>query len=170
MTGARQAAERVEELLAQLRGGPDPTAGPVAEELVGCLVRLYGAGLARIVAMVGPEGGRDLCDDPLVESLLLVHDLHPLDADSRIRRAVDRVRVGLPQYTGKIDYLGVDSDGVARVRLEGGRGCRSTGDAVRLAVESAIQDAAPEVADVIVEVAEPLPPLLQITRRPSLVS
>ena len=39
-----------------------------------------------------------------------------------------------------------------------------------LAVEMAIQDAAPEVADVIVEVAEPLPPLLQITRRPELVS
>jgi hypothetical protein len=168
MTGARQAAERVEELLAQLRGGPDPTAGPVAEELVGCLVRLYGAGLARIVAMVGPEGGRDLCDDPLVESLLLVHDLHPLDADTRIRRAIDRLR--LPQYTGSIDYLGLGADGVARARLQGGHGCRSTGDAVRLAVEMAIQDAAPEVADVIVEVAEPLPPLLQITRRPELVS
>jgi hypothetical protein len=168
MTGARQAAERVEELLAQLRGGPDPTAGPVAEELVGCLVRLYGAGLARIVAMVGPEGGRDLCDDPLVESLLLVHDLHPLDADTRIRRAIDRLR--LPQYTGNIDYLGLGADGVARARLQGGHGCRSTGDAVRLAVEMAIQDAAPEVADVIVEVAEPLPPLLQITRRPELVS
>jgi len=168
MTGARQAAERVEELLAQLRGGPDPTAGPVAEELVGCLVRLYGAGLARIVAMVGPEGGRDLCDDPLVESLLLVHDLHPLDADTRIRRAIDRLR--LPQYTGNIDYLGLGADGVARARLQGGHGCRSTSDAVRLAVEMAIQDAAPEVADVIVEVAEPLPPLLQITRRPELVS
>jgi Fe-S cluster biogenesis protein NfuA len=168
MTGARQAAERVEELLAQLRGGPDPTAGPVAEELVGCLVRLYGAGLARIVAMVGPEGGRDLCDDPLVESLLLVHDLHPLDADTRIRRAIDRLR--LPQYTGNIDYLGLGADGVARARLQGGHGCRSTGEAVRLAVEMAIQDAAPEVADVIVEVAEPLPPLLQITRRPELVS
>src|SRR5262249_30146290 len=97
MTGARQAAERVEELLAQLRGSPDPTAGPIAEELVGCLVRLYGAGLARIVAMLGREGGRDLCADPLVESLLLVHDLHPLDADSRIRRAVDRMGVRLPQ-------------------------------------------------------------------------
>jgi Fe-S cluster biogenesis protein NfuA len=170
MTGAREAAERIEELLDRLRGGPDPQGGAIAEELVGCLVRLYGAGLARIVAMVGPEGGRDLCDDPLVESLLLVHDLHPLDTETRIRRAVDRVRVRLPQYNGKIDYLGLDGDGLARVRLQGGRGCRSTDDAVRLAVESAIEDAAPEVRGVRVEVAAPLPALLQITRRPELVS
>jgi Fe-S cluster biogenesis protein NfuA len=106
----------------------------------------------------------------LVESLLLVHDLHPLDTATRIRRAVDRVRVRLPQYTGKIEYLGLDGDGHARVRLQGSGGCRSTGDAVRLAVESAIGDAAPEVSGVRVEVAEPLPPLLQITRRPELVS
>jgi Fe-S cluster biogenesis protein NfuA len=170
MTGAREAAERVEDLLARVRGGPDPSAGAIAEELVGCLVRLYGAGLARIVAMIGPEGGRDLCDDPLVESLLLVHDLHPLDAGTRIRRAVDRVRVRLPQYNGNIEYLGLGGDGVARVRLDGGQGCRSTGDAVRRAVETAVEDAAPDVAGVRVEVGEPLPPLLQITRRPTLVS
>ena len=168
MNEAHEASARIDALLEELRASPDRRAAAVAEELVGCLVRLYGAGLARIVAMVGPEGGRDLCDDPLVESLLLVHDLHPLDADTRIRRAIDRLR--LPQYTGNIDYLGLGADGVARARLQGGHGCRSTGDAVRLAVEMAIQDAAPEVADVIVEVAEPLPPLLQITRRPELVS
>ena len=32
-----------------------------------------------------------LAADPLVESLLLVHDLHPLDADARIRRALEQV-------------------------------------------------------------------------------
>ncbi|PZS24123.1 MAG: glycine cleavage system aminomethyltransferase GcvT [Acidimicrobiales bacterium] len=33
-----------------------------------------------------------LADDPLVESLLLLHDLHPLDVDARIQQALDKVR------------------------------------------------------------------------------
>ena len=37
----------VEALLAELRARSGPEAADVAEELVTCLVRLYGAGLAR---------------------------------------------------------------------------------------------------------------------------
>jgi Fe-S cluster biogenesis protein NfuA len=166
---ARAAAERVERLLEQLRAGPDPRTAVVAEELVRCLVQLYGAGLERIVAMVGPERGQDLCGDALVESLLLVHDLHPLDADTRIRQALDRARPGLGSHTGDLDYLGIDGAGVAHVRLTGGgQGCRSSAGTARQAIETAIQDAAPEVTGVEVEVATPAPPLLRITRRPGL--
>jgi Fe-S cluster biogenesis protein NfuA len=158
---ARAAADRVDRLLTQLRSGPDPHAAAVAEELVRCLVHLYGAGLERIVRIVGSPGTHDLCTDPLVESLMLVHDLHPLDPDTRIRRALDR----LTPYTGELEFRGIDESGVAHVGLTGsGRGCRSS---VRNAVEAATQDAAPEVSGVVVEVAA-APTLLQITRRPEL--
>jgi len=147
----------VERLLEQLRRGPDPRAARIAEELVTCLVRLYGAGLERIVAAVGPPLHRRLCEDPLVESLLLVHDLHPLDADTRIRRALDRIG----SHAGQARYEGIDDGGVARVRLvAAGQGCRSS---ARAAVESAVRDAAPEVAGVVVEV-DTAPPLLSIGR------
>jgi Fe-S cluster biogenesis protein NfuA len=160
---ARVDADRVDRLLEQLRTGPDPRVALVAEELVRCLVRLYGAGLERIVAIVGPQGSHDLCDDPLVESLMLVHDLHPLDADTRIRRALDRARPS----AGELHYHGVDDSGVAHVRLsDSGHGCRSS---VRKAIESAIREAAPEVTGVVVEVtAVAALPLLQISRRPGL--
>jgi hypothetical protein len=158
MNEAQEASERIDKLLEQLRASPDRRAGAAAEELVACLVQLYGAGLARIVAMVGPERGRDLCDDPLVESLLLVHDLHPLDPDTRIRRAVERLR---PKYDGEIDYQGLDADGVARVKIRPKRGCGSPAEAIRRAIE----EAAPDVANVAVELAPAAPPLLQITRR-----
>ena len=45
---ARAAGEQVEVLLAELRARSGAEAADVAEELVTCLVRLYGAGLARI--------------------------------------------------------------------------------------------------------------------------
>jgi hypothetical protein len=173
---ARAVAVRVDRLLDQLRRGPDPRAAVVAEELVRGLVRLYGFGLERIVAMVGPQRSRELCADPLVESLMLVHDLHPLDADTRVRRALDRVAqaggagsagaAGLASSLlapGEARYEGIDEGGVARVRLAGGTGCRSS---LRAAIESAIREAAPELTDVVVEMEAAPPPLLSISRRP----
>ena len=108
-----------------------------------------------------------LAEDPLVESLLLLHDLHPLDVDARIQRALDRVRPYLGSHAGGVEYLGV-ADGVARLRLEGScHGCPSSTVTVQLAIQGAVQDAAPEVTEVVVEgmTAPPGPQLLQIGRR-----
>jgi hypothetical protein len=159
---AHAAGKRVDRLLEQLRSGPDPRAAAVAEELVRCLVQLYGAGLERIMATVGAEHGRDLANDPLVESLLLVHDLHPLGPDARIRRALARAVTG--PAAGGAEYLGIDSGGVVRVRLSGGSDCATR--ALRQAVTTAVRDAAPETTGVEFDVAAAPPVLLQISRRP----
>jgi Fe-S cluster biogenesis protein NfuA/nitrite reductase/ring-hydroxylating ferredoxin subunit len=173
MTSVAQAGERIEELLAALRsrGG---AAADTAEELVRLLVGMYGDGLAAIMAALAEEGepGRAiiyrLTADPLVEGLLLLHGLHPLDVDARIQRALDQVRPYLGSHAGGVQYLGV-TDGVARLRLEGScHGCPSSTVTVQLAIEGAVQDAAPEVTEVVVEgmTAPPEPKLLQIGPRP----
>jgi len=167
---ARAAGERVEQLLASLQEA-DPRAAEVADELVRCLVDLYGAGLARIVELAGPEVTGRLADDPLVESLLLVHDLHPLDVDTRIQRALDRVRPYLGSHAGGVEYHGVDAAGVVHLTLAGScHGCPSSTVTVRLAIERAVAEAAPDTTGIEVEgvTAEPAPPLLQIGRRPGL--
>ena len=175
VTDARAAGGRVEALIAELRARAGSQAGDVAEELVGCLVDLYGAGLAATVAILredreaGPRLLDALAADPLVESLLLVHDLHPLDTDARIRRALERVRPRLGAHADEIDYLGVDDRDVVRLRLTAsGHGCGSA-STVRQIVEEAVTEAAPETAAVVVEeVAAPAElPLLQIMRRPA---
>src|SRR5499425_1905754 len=169
----QRTGERVEELLASLRsqGG---AAADTAEELVGLLVGLYGDGLSHIVAALAADGetGQAMLDslaaDPLVEGLLLLHGLHPLDVDARIQRALDQVRPYLGSHAGGVQYLGV-RDGVARLRLEGScHGCPSSTVTVRLAIEGAVQDAAPEVTEVVVEgmTAPSGPALLQIGPRP----
>ena len=56
---------------------------------------------------------RALADDVVVGSLLVLHDLHPDDVDTRIQAALDRVRPYLGSHAGGIDYLGVDEEGVA---------------------------------------------------------
>ncbi len=172
--GVRSTGARVEELLDSLRAGGFGSAATAAEELVGLLVGLYGDGLARITEIVAGEGEvgsailAKLADDPQVEGLLLLHDLHPLDVDARIQRALDRVRPYLGSHAGGVEYLGV-TDGVARLRLEGScHGCPSSTVTVQLAITTAVEDAAPEVTDVAVEgmTAAPEPSLLQIGRRP----
>jgi Fe-S cluster biogenesis protein NfuA len=154
---ARLAADRIDRLLAQLSAA-DPRAAAAAEELTRCLVQLYGAGLARIVDLVGAERTGELAADPLVESLLLVHDLHPLDADTRIRRA-------LSTYPGELEYRGVDAAGVVRLRLSGG-GCGSARGAAVDRIEAIVRQAAPEIAGIELDTPPPAPPLLQISRRP----
>jgi len=174
MTRVRQAGERIEELLATLRS-TSGRAAAAAEELVRLLLGLYGDGLGHIMDALAAEGAagdaiRDrLLADPLVESLLLLHDLHPLDVDTRVQRALDRVRPYLGSHAGGVEYLGTGQDGVARLRLEGScHGCPSSTVTVRLAIEGAVQDAAPEVSEVVVEgmTDPPGPQLLQIGRRP----
>jgi Fe-S cluster biogenesis protein NfuA/nitrite reductase/ring-hydroxylating ferredoxin subunit len=175
MTGVQQVGTRVEELLAGLRTSAGGTVAAAAEELVGLLVGLYGDGLGQIVALLRDRGDSGaamlagLAEDPLVESLLLLHGLHPLDVDARIQRALDNVRPYLGSHAGGVEYLGV-FDGVAKLRLEGScHGCPSSTVTVQLAIQGAVQDAAPEVTQVVVEgmTEAPGPKLLQIGSRPA---
>jgi Fe-S cluster biogenesis protein NfuA len=176
---AQKAGERVEALLAELGSQAGPQVAATAEELVSCLVELYGAGLAEIVRIIGEDAeengtGQQLMDklaaDPLVESLLLVHDLHPLDTSARIRRAVEEVLPQLGARVDEIEYRGLDDHGIVHLRLErSAGGCQSTAGQIQTVMEQAVAGAAPEAAGVAIEVTEAPAelPLLQISRRPA---
>ena len=172
---AQAAGERVEALLAELRSHAGPQVAATAEELVRCLVELYGAGLAQITEILGAdEAGPRILDklvaDPLVESLLLVHDLHPLDTSARIRHAVEEILPQLGARAGEIEYQGLDEAGVVRLRLERtAGGCQSTAATIQTVIEQAVAAAAPEATGVAIEVIEAPaePTLLQIGRRPA---
>lgn len=173
MTDMQGVGKQVDDLLDALRTGRgDPSA--IADQLVRLLVGLYGDGLSHIVSVLAEHGDAGstimtaLTEDPLVESLLLLHDLHPLDVDARVQRALDQVRPYLGSHAGGVEYLGV-TDGIARLRLEGScHGCPSSTVTVRLAIEGAVMNAAPEVTEVVVEgmTKPPEPALLQIGPRP----
>lgn len=150
-----------------LGASPDPRAREQGEELVRLLMAFYGAGLARVMELA-PDHAERLAGDPLVGSLLVLHGLHPVDTETRIRKALDGVRPYLGSHGGGVHFVGVEDD-VARLRLEGScDGCPSSTVTVTLAIEKALLEAAPEIARVHVEnVAAPAPvsPLLQIQRR-----
>jgi Fe-S cluster biogenesis protein NfuA len=148
----RAVGERIEELLGRIRSAGDPATAEVAEEVVRLVVELYGAGLERTVELAGPEVLERLVEDELVASLLVLHGLHPKDTSTRVVEALDQVRPYLGSHAGGVELLGVDPEGVVHLRLEGScDGCPSSTQTVRLAIERAIEEAAPEVTRIEVD-------------------
>ncbi|WP_181770693.1 NifU family protein [Amycolatopsis pittospori] len=166
MSTTADIGDRIETLLREI---PDVRGKEIAEELIRLLVGMYGEGLERVAALVDRGTLFRLTDDDLVGSLFLLHDLHPVDVDTRIQRALDEVRPYLGSHAGGVEYLGVDEDGMAKLRLEGNcQGCPSSTLTVKTAIEGAIAQAAPEIAGVVVDgvsVPEPVT-VLQIGMGP----
>jgi Fe-S cluster biogenesis protein NfuA/nitrite reductase/ring-hydroxylating ferredoxin subunit len=153
----RATGERIETLLeAASTGGR--VARERAEELLRLVVDLYGAGLERLLEIVHESGRLDdelldrLAADDLVASLLAVHGLHPYDVETRVARALDSVRPYLGSHGGDVEFLGLTEEGAVRLRMLGScDGCASSSVTLTLAVETAIQAAAPEVTGIEVE-------------------
>ncbi|HEX3459904.1 MAG TPA: NifU family protein [Acidimicrobiales bacterium] len=158
----RTIGDRIEQLLEELRGSTDPHAFSGIEELLRLFSELYGAGLCRVMELA--EGLTDaggevlsarLAEDDLVASLLLVHGLHPDSLESRVDKALARVRPFLATHDGDVELLDIDAAaGAVRLRLLGScDGCPSSAITLQGAVETAIIEAAPEI--VIIDVDEP---------------
>ncbi len=154
---------RIESLLdASAAGGP--AAQSRAEDLVGALSTLYGAGLKRMLEVLHDAGALTpavldaVAGDELVSGLLLVHELHPYDVTERVRRALDSVRPYLGSHGGDVELVGIDEDGVARLRLLGScDGCPSSSVTLELAVDGAVRAAAPELTRIEVQAGTPEP-------------
>jgi Fe-S cluster biogenesis protein NfuA/nitrite reductase/ring-hydroxylating ferredoxin subunit len=155
-------AERIEALIQEVSEFSDPQAQSVTEELIQLLLDLYGEGLSRVLELTagtGAEGYKlidTLVKDELVGSLLLLHELHPVDIQTRVVQALDEVRPYLKSHGGNVELVGV-VDGVARLRLEGScHGCPSSTMTLKLTIEEAIYKAAPDLDRLEVEgVTEP---------------
>jgi Fe-S cluster biogenesis protein NfuA/nitrite reductase/ring-hydroxylating ferredoxin subunit len=145
----QELSERIDVLLDEVQRRADPALALQVEELVRAVLTLHGAGLGQLLNLLDEPQVRQLAGDDLVAGLLLLHDLHPDDVATRIQHALDEVRPYLGSHAGGIDYLGIDDDGVVHLRLQGScDGCPGSTATVRLTVENAVLDAAPEAVAV----------------------
>jgi hypothetical protein len=144
--------ESIEELLRRIESASDPHVRSTARELVQTVMDLHGAGLERILEILGAAGtaGQSAIDslsrDDLVSSLLVLYGLHPRSIEDRLMQALDKIRPSLKKRGGEIEFLHL-TDGAVKLRL------LANGNAASLKefVEAAVYAAAPDISSLIIE-------------------
>lgn len=153
----------VDALVGELQQLSDPASWALVEELLSTVLDLHGEALSRMLDALGPRGdpGADrlldrMAADDLIRGVLLLHGLHPQDLRTRVEGALESVRPYMRSHGGGVELLDVRGDTV-RIRLQGHcQGCPSSMVTLKLAVEKAIYEAAPDIAGI--EVADPVDP------------
>ncbi|HEY6470064.1 MAG TPA: NifU family protein [Candidatus Dormibacteraeota bacterium] len=150
----------VDALVGELQQLSDSASWAKFEELLSIVLDLHGEAMSRMLDALGPRGDPDadrllsrMAEDDVIKGVLLLHGLHPLDLRSRVEGALESVRPYMRSHGGGVELLGVAGDTV-RIRLQGHcQGCPSSMVTLKLAVEKAIYEAAPDVD--AIEVADP---------------
>ncbi|GAC1336601.1 MAG: NifU family protein [Myxococcales bacterium] len=142
---------RIESLVAALETTGDPAAQANARELLQAVLELHAQGISRMLEIGGAQLVDACARDELVGSVLLLHDLHPLDLEERVRAAVEKVRPVLVQEGCKVELLAVQ-EGAVRVFLERQtHGHHTTAPALRARLEEAIWELAPDAESIEIE-------------------
>jgi Fe-S cluster biogenesis protein NfuA len=159
----REDMQRIGGLVQEMESIADPAVRAAAKGLVQSLMDFHGAALEKALDIVAEAGepGMDIINqlgrDSLVSSLLILYGLHPEDLESRVVKAVDRVRPQLRKQGCEVELLGV-SDGALRLRVEtGSHTCGSNAKTVQATLEGALYDAAPDLTSLAIEGFEEKP-------------
>jgi hypothetical protein len=148
----RAESSQIEQLLDELRSLVAAPAFQRVEDVIGRIVRMYGAGIARAVGHARSAGVDDhrydqlCCDDDLLASLLLLHGLHPRTTAQRIDAALTVLctELGLPAGALVLESI---TDGRVTLRASGSLGGGAMASRVAEGiVHRVVEAAAPEVS------------------------
>jgi Fe-S cluster biogenesis protein NfuA len=149
---------RIEELINALNVAPDSVLSAKSRELTQALLELHGTGLERVFELIhgsalnGQALIDQLAEDQLISNLLILHGLHPLDLETRVRNALEAVKPRLGLHGGSVKLVGVTPQGGIKLRLEGNcHGCPSSRVTLKSSIEEALYAAAPDVTGLEVE-------------------
>ncbi|MDR3700281.1 MAG: hypothetical protein P4L56_11630 [Candidatus Sulfopaludibacter sp.] len=143
--------ERVREiagLVRRLDAVADPAVKVQVQKLLQSVMDLHGEAFERMLERLRSTGtaGEALLDsmvaDPVVASLLVLHGLHPVEFETRVRRAIEGAQSALRSY-GAIAELGGARAGDVKIRIRGVNDA-VTARAVKSLVEEELYAAAPD--------------------------
>ena len=159
----RDDMQRIGGLVQEIESIADPAVRAATKELVQSLMDLHGAALEKALEIVAEAGepGMNIISrlgrDSLVSSVLILYGLHPEDLETRVAKAVEKIRPQLRKQGCEVELLAVN-DGAIRLRVEtGSHTCGSTAKTVQATLEGALYDAAPDMASLVIEGFEERP-------------
>jgi hypothetical protein len=172
----RRRLQELERLLRDMEAGPESPVRTRARQIVHATLDLHGRALTRMLEIVaapdatGSSLGDAFARDPLVAGMLLLHGLHPVDLETRVRSTVEALGPRLRGQGAEITLVAV-TEGAVELRIE--RSASAGGApiaALRTRAEEAILAAAPDAASVKIDVPDDNPragfvPLEQVRLR-----
>jgi hypothetical protein len=153
--------DKIEALVREAETAGDPKARAITTDLLRAVLDFHAAGLERILDLVyesGPWGTAiidQIARDDLTSSMLLLHDLHPDDLETRVQRALEKLQEVFLSLGAKLSLIALEPPQV-RLHFESQR--TWSGTPVKASVEKAIFQSAPEITHVIVEGLKETPP------------
>jgi Fe-S cluster biogenesis protein NfuA len=145
----------VERRVAALEASPDAAVRELARETLRAVLDLHREALLRVLTTLRERGGLGvalidhLVKDPLVGSVLALHDLHPDALAERVREAIESVRPVLSLNGMTVRVEGLES-GRVDITLVRAAGCPSTASRVRTTLEAALDRAAPDARGIVI--------------------
>jgi hypothetical protein len=133
---------RIEDLVRRLDEIPGESR-VIAQSLMEAILELHGAGLERMIDIAYTMGDageamvRRFAADDLVSSLLILHNLHPDDIETRVLHVLGKMH-------GNAELIGV-FDGTVRLRLTG------SGCGLKESLEAAVREAVPDATEIVIE-------------------
>lgn len=152
--------DKIETLVRRAESLPDPHARQITIDLLRAVLDFHAAGLERMLEITFDSGAAGqaiidrLADDDLTSSLLLLHDLHPDDVETRLQRAVEKLEQMFSSLGARLSIGSFDGRTVT-VLFESSRTWSAA--AVRTSVEKSILQAAPEIESIAIEGIKEIP-------------
>jgi len=150
--------QQLDALLQEADEHADPAAGARLQQVASSLLELHRAAIERILEHISKAGeaGEKIIHactrDEVVSGILVLHGLHPLNFEARVRAALEKVAPYTASHGGHVDLLSVSDDGVVTLRMEGScHGCPSSRVTLQTSIEQEIYAAAPEATAIVVE-------------------
>ena len=153
--------DKIEQLVHRAESLSDSNARGIAVDLLQAVLDFHAAGLERIIEIAAGSGAAGdaiierIAADDLTSSMLLLHDLHPDDLETRINHAIHKLQDVFTSLGAGLSVLAIEP-GTVRLHFDSARMWQGTG--VRASVENAIFQAAPEIESVIIEGLKEAPP------------
>ncbi len=149
-----QRMQRVQDCIAELAEQPNNPAYITASDLLRTFSELHAAGLQQMLTLIrnGGDAYRPLLEqfaqDDLIRSLLLCHDLHPVDLTTRLEEIISNLRPLLEAYGAAASLVAIEPGYV----LVGLNVPASSGPSpvtmIQELLENAILVSAPDIAEV----------------------
>jgi Fe-S cluster biogenesis protein NfuA len=150
--------QKMQQLMEEINCMPEGAAKEMMQDCVQDMLSFYGCGLKRILDIVSngnSSAAKDiynkLIGDGFVSSLLLIHDMHPLDLKTRLHLALEEVRPYIDGHGGNIEILSLEN-GIAKIKLSGNcKGCPSSENTLELGIKKAVEENCPDLLGLEVE-------------------